>query len=215
MTKESKIVSRKRNRQLQDRLLISTWLFMPLVFLVFMVGLAVAKGRKEPIGLIQHFVVTTPGTPIEARKQGSNEPGTVIPRLKREHIPQSKRAIYNSNPPTSGAHFDSQARWGIYNQAPVDELLVHNLEHGGIVVSYHPQQVQGKELEQLRKQVKELSANNPRIILTPRANLDKAIALTAWGYLQKLDKYTPTAVKTFYDAHIARGPECQKGLCPF
>ncbi|MBD2452209.1 DUF3105 domain-containing protein [Nostoc sp. FACHB-152] len=52
------------------------------------------------------------------------------------------------------------------------------------------------------------------IILTPRLNLDTPIALTAWNYLQKLDRYNSTAVKIFYDTHIARGPECQQGLCP-
>jgi hypothetical protein len=45
-------------------------------------------------------------------------------------------------------------------------------------------------------------------------NIDTAIALTAWGYLQKLQGYDSVAIKTFYDAHVARSPECQNGLCP-
>jgi hypothetical protein len=43
---------------------------------------------------------------------------------------------------------------------------------------------------------------------------ETAIFLTAWGYVQKLDRYEPAEVKAFYDTHIARGPECQEGLCP-
>ena len=83
-----------------------------------------------------------------------------------------------------------------------------------MIVSYNPQQIKGQELVQLYQQAHSLSNFNPRIIVTPRLNLDTPIALTTWNYLQKLDRYNSTAVKIFYDTHIARGPECQEGLCP-
>src|SRR5688572_15663802 len=43
---------------------------------------------------------------------------------------------YNSNPATSGPHNPSPAPWGIKDQEIPDQTLVHNLEHGGIVISY-------------------------------------------------------------------------------
>lgn len=160
----------------------------------------------------EFFTVETPGSPLPP--QAADLPGTPIPPLGQDHIPETEKVKYSSNPPTSGPHYAIWAQWGIHSKPPLDERLVHNLEHGGVIISYKPDQIQGQELEQIKAQVRELSKNNARIVLTPRPNMDTAIALTAWGYLQKLDRYDPKAIKTFYDAHVGRGPECQNGLCP-
>ncbi len=169
---------------------------------------------KEQKAIAETFKVTAPGKQLANQLSKVKLPGTRIPLLAAKHIPEGQKVKYNSNPPTSGDHYAVEAEWGIYNVAPVDERLVHNLEHGGIVISYNQDKIKGEELGKLRAQVRKLSTINPRVIVTPRENLESAIALTAWGYLQKLDKYDPTAVKTFYNAHIARGTECQQGLCP-
>src|SRR2546428_4170650 len=55
----------------------------------------------------------------------------------REHIfPGQQHPPYNSDPPTSGWHFPQPADWGYYNGDLPDELVVHNLEHGGIWISF-------------------------------------------------------------------------------
>ncbi len=165
-------------------------------------------------GLIEPFTVTTLESPLPGLYPGTLLPGTRFPDLGQQHVPVGTSVTYNSNPPTSGPHYPYWAGWGIYKNPPADEFLVHNLEHGGVIISYNPNRIKGQELERLQAQARSLSRFNPRIILTPRPNLDTAIALTAWNYLQKLDRYDPEAVKLFYDTHIARGPECQEGLCP-
>ena len=43
---------------------------------------------------------------------------------------------YNSFPPSSGPHYQQPAPWGIYEDPIKQTILVHNLEHGGIVVQY-------------------------------------------------------------------------------
>ncbi|HEY9846255.1 MAG TPA: DUF3105 domain-containing protein, partial [Candidatus Caenarcaniphilales bacterium] len=169
-------------------------------------------GTKK--GLIESFRVTTAGSPLPRQPATTFRPGTRIRDLGQEHVPEGTQVTYNSNPPTSGPHYQYPAAWGIYKTPPRDEFLVHNLEHGGVLISYNPEQIKGQELRRLRAQARKLSTINPRIIVTPRRNLNTAIALTAWGYLQKLDSYNAAAVKSFYNAHIARGPECEAGLCP-
>ena len=165
-------------------------------------------------GLIEAFTVTTLESPLPQLPPGTILPGTHIPDLGQKHVAVGTPLTYNSNPPTSGPHYPYPAGWGIYRNPPANEFLVHNLEHGGVIISYDPDVIKGQELERLRAQARSLSTFNPRIIVVPWQNLDTAIGLTAWAYLQKLDRYEPTAVKTFYDTHIARGPECQDGLCP-
>jgi hypothetical protein len=207
--------ARKRRRMMQERIWKNIWLVIPVGIIGVVITLVVLNGRKTADSpLAETFEVTSPGTELPPRPAGVALPGEKIQELGRDHVPETETVRYNSNPPTSGPHYATPALWGIYTVAPKDEYLVHNLEHGGVVVSYNPDRVTGEELEQLKAQVRRLSDVNPRVILTPRANLDTAIALTAWGYLAKLDSYNAAAVKTFYDAHIGRGPECQNGLCP-
>ena len=222
---------RKRNRAWQDKLLANSWLLIPVLVVGGVVAVGVTKQRPDP-GVQQtdtqpmsqqkpqastgdeFFKVETPGSPLPPQPANAKLPGTALPKLGQDHVPETERVKYNSNPPTSGPHYAIWAQWGIHAKAPLDERLVHNLEHGGVTISYKPDQIQGQVLEQIKAQVRELSKTNARIILTPRPNMDTAIALTAWGYLQKLDRYDPAAIQAFYDAHIARGPECQNGLCP-
>jgi Protein of unknown function (DUF3105) len=222
---ERKSASRQRAGQFQKWLGQNLWLLIPISVVGLVVFLGLARGQRNRAGQVENFPLATAGTSLPtpsatasslpSSPSNTEVPGTKFPDLGQEHVPVNQQPEYNSNPPTSGPHYVSQAEWGIHEQAPADGALVHNLEHGGIVISYNPDRVGGEELENLEIQARELSQINPRVIVTPRANLDAAIALTAWTYLQKLDNYDPDAVRAFYDAHIARGPECQDGQCPF
>ena len=44
---------------------------------------------------------------------------------------------YNSTPPTSGPHLPYIAPWGVHTKPIANELQVHNLEDGGVVVQYN------------------------------------------------------------------------------
>jgi len=212
--------SQRHQKTLLGQMLQYLWLAIPLgvVGLVVVLGLMRERGMQqsqaEPEGLVNEFVVDSPGVALPQQSAGIALPGTTFPDLGQEHIPEDQQVDYNSSPPTSGPHYEKWSQWGIYNEAPQDEQLVHNLEHGGIIISYSPRLLEAEELEQVRQQARELSAINPRIIVTPRTGMQQAIALTAWGYLQELDVYDAAAIDEFYNAHIARGPECQDGQCP-
>ena len=58
--------------------------------------------------------------------------------VSREHIAvdSARPATYNSNPPTSGPHYQGPAAVGFYDKTLPDEQLIHNLEHGDVWVSY-------------------------------------------------------------------------------
>ena len=44
---------------------------------------------------------------------------------------------YSSTPATSGWHYYQWARWGIHDKEVPEEILVHNLEHAGVVIYYN------------------------------------------------------------------------------
>src|SRR5579864_3213956 len=54
----------------------------------------------------------------------------------QQHIqPGAQHVAYNSNPPSSGPHYPSPTPWGIKDSEVVDETLVHNEEHGGVIIA--------------------------------------------------------------------------------
>jgi len=110
---------------------------------------------------------------------------------------------YNSNPPTSGWHLPQPAAWGYYAVTLPDELVVHNLEHGGIWISYRDAS-DAKLAEALEGLTRRFRS---KVIVTVRPNNDTPIAVAAWGRLLKLDRYDERQIVTFINAFRNRGPE--------
>lgn len=133
-------------------------------------------------------------------------------RLVVETYPDQGRAhialgdahpAYNSNPPTSGWHTPQAAPWGAFRTVMADEILVHNLEHGGIWISYRDPTdtaLVGK-LEALA------SRYRSKVIVTPRPRNDAPIAVAAWTKLLKLQAFDEAAIVKFIETYKNRGPE--------
>ncbi len=139
-----------------------------------------------------------------SRKAGANKPGQAIAELERVHIdPGTKVTTYNSNPPTSGPHYPTWSDWGAHDEQIADEFLVHNLEHGGIWISY--KNPEDKELIGKLKSI--VSEYSLKVILTPRPENDAPIAVAAWGRLLKLESFDERELRDFIGAFINRGPE--------
>jgi Protein of unknown function (DUF3105) len=136
--------------------------------------------------------------------------GTVLenvqtfPILSREHInPGDSHPAYNSNPPTNGWHYPVWADWGIYTQTLPDEQVIHNLEHGGVWISYRD----SSDSDTVSK-IQTLVSNDPdRMIVTYRPQDDSAIAVAAWGVLLKLDQFDDSAIRAFIQRYRYQGPE--------
>jgi len=85
--------------------------------------------------------------------------------------------------------------------------VVHNLEHGHIVISYDCSKL--PDCEDTKYQLRRLlnAYNGWKVTVVPRTNVDAAIALTAWGWIDKLDSYDEARIRRFIDAWRNRGPE--------
>jgi len=131
------------------------------------------------------------------------ELGQAFPNQGQEHIAVGAAHLpYNSNPPTSGPHYLNPAAWGIYQVGLPDEVLIHNLEHGGIWISYN-------NIDQTTKQrIEALAKEHPdKMIVTPRALDDAKIVLASWRHLLKLDAFDEETVISFIKANKNRAPE--------
>jgi hypothetical protein len=110
---------------------------------------------------------------------------------------------YNSNPPTSGWHTPQTVPWGARRDAIPDEVVIHNLEHGGIWISYKDPTDTAlvEKLEALA------SRYRSKVIVTPRPQNDAPIAVVAWTKLMKLQAFDEAAIVKFIDAYKNKGPE--------
>ncbi len=134
-----------------------------------------------------------------------NLPGFSVSDQGREHVAGTSHPPYNSNPPVSGWHNSSPAEWGAYKEELPDEVLIHNLEHGGIWMSYRPD-ISPEMVEKMEGFYKKWGR---KIIVTPRAANDTDIALAAWTRLDKfnLEEYSEERVEKFIKAFRNKGPE--------
>ena len=143
------------------------------------------------------------GLIVWSRQPGGQErPGQAYSILGVQHISVgASHPAYNSNPPTSGWHYAQPANWGVHQTELPDEQVLHNLEHGGIWISY-------KEIDDATKAALEkIGRANSHIIVAPRRANDAPIALASWGRLQKLERFDETAIMNFIKANKNRSPE--------
>ena len=91
--------------------------------------------------------------------------------------PDSK-VNWNSNPPTSGPHYQQWAVWNFYESPVPLQMSTHNLEHGGIVIHYGPQ-LPDAEVQKLR----EFYNSDPNaIVVIPLASAGNKVIASAWYY---------------------------------
>jgi hypothetical protein len=123
----------------------------------------------------------------------------------RDHIsPGQPHPPYNSNPPTSGWHWANPQDWGIYTAQQFQEQLVHNLEHGGIVIQYNG--LSAADVQRLTDFVKRDAYH---LILAPYPALPSSekVAATAWTHLLTCDGVNEAALQSFVNAFRDKGPE--------
>ena len=113
-------------------------------------------------------------------------------RVDQEH------AAYNSVPATSGWHYDNTARWGVHDEFVPDEILVHNLEHGGVRIHYDCPE----GCPELVDDLAEIARRASEVILSPYPNMESKIALVSWTYLERLEEFDKERIEAFIDGHM-------------
>ena len=123
---------------------------------------------------------------------------------------------YNSNPPTSGPHTAVVAP-GVYDTPVPKESAVHNMEHGQVVVWYNcsggPTPLTPETCRKLRDDLASIvvlaNDSGQKIVMTPYANMEHRVALTAWQFLDAFDEVEAepmldARVVTFIDTFYCR-----------
>ncbi|MEO8291343.1 MAG: DUF3105 domain-containing protein [Gaiellaceae bacterium] len=127
-----------------------------------------------------------------------------FPPQGSQHVEKLANSFeYSTSPPTSGPHYPVPAIWNLYTE-PVPEIrLVHNLEHGGLIVQYGDE-VPAAQVQQITSWYQSDPEGGNGLIVTPSPELGDEIALTAWTHLMKCSRFDEGAFNRFRDDY--RGP---------
>ena len=121
-----------------------------------------------------------------------------------DHVPEGQNIDYRTIPPTSGQHWSRWADCGFYIESLPDERIVHNLEHGNIVVSYNlanPAQV-----TELRNNLEDLSLFEDWGVARPYDQIREGrVVLTAWGRMHSMTGVRPGEIERFFKTFAGDG----------
>jgi hypothetical protein len=121
---------------------------------------------------------------------------------------------YNSDPPTSGKHYEATLNAGFYNEGDVavthpEGHLVHNLEHGYVIFWYNCSLLGETECTELKEQIQGVmeAENNFKVIAFPWPSIDVPVVMTSWGRILRLDNFDPQVAQNFVQTRRNKAPE--------
>jgi hypothetical protein len=145
-----------------------------------------------------------------------------VPPGQHTHVNSLKAKLpWNTDPPSNGQHYPLWAVWGFYTQAVNPRMVVHNEEHGGVIVWWGSKVTPGTV-----SKLHDWYAEEPDGSFgTPYPSLGGKVAITAWtgdpaqyqlngyygqGHIGICPGYTSAtmaAFKAFRNLYRGHGPE--------
>ena len=124
----------------------------------------------------------------------------------RNHVFPGEAVEYSTTPPTSGDHWETWANCGFFPDGLPDELIVHNLEHGNIIVSYNLSGQQ--QVDDLRRAVNSAGLAGEWGVTRFYDKIPEgSVAIAAWGRLDTMEGVDAGRIGMFFAAHAGHlGP---------
>jgi Protein of unknown function (DUF3105) len=144
-------------------------------------------------------------------------------RYAPETDPNCGTDPYSSLPAASGPHWDQSAlaNWGVYSTPQPETQLIHNLEHGGVVIWYDPSALDAAAIDELSGYVNTQTASGVsgryKFILSPWGGADPLpapIVASTWRWLLELDTADVDVIDEFAREHYGEAPEPNGGPGP-
>ena len=163
-------------------------------------------------GLAAVVVLVILGLALRARQRSGGEEVPLpevepVPTAQASHVPEgTDPGAYNSDPPSSGRHYPTQAFAGFYDEEQAASFnpfpggyLVHSLEHGYVIFWYDCEQLVAADCEDLKADIQQVMGRvgNYKVIGFPWASLDVPVAMTSWGRLLQFEQFDPDLAEIF------------------
>jgi hypothetical protein len=144
------------------------------------------------------------------------------------HVDVGTPVHYESNPPSSGPHYQYWAAFQAFSTAVDPRYWVHDLEHGAIVLLYKCDAADGcPAIVTALQRVADAIPDDPlcdkasgvrvRVVITPDPDLDVPIAAASWGWTYRAACLDAPTLTRFALEHYAQGGEnlCVNGIQQF
>jgi hypothetical protein len=179
-----------------------------VVALAVVLGIVLLGGGGGSSGDAQ-AALTANGCTLQTVKSVTN---------KSDHsdVPTPETKVHwNTFPPSNGRHYGQTIIYGSYTEPLQEQLLVHNLEHGGVAIQWGSK-VPADQVEKLRAWYQD---DPDGLVLAPLPALGNKISLAAWqdttpgvgdkglGRVAKCTKFDAKAFDAFLNAYGFQGPE--------
>lgn len=181
----------------------------------------------SPVPTFSPVAATSTPPPVPAATQALVPPipdgessstlGVDVPIAGADHIQEGMAAIdWNSNPPTSGQHYAVWAPAGFYTEVIPDGYLVHNMEHGYVIVYYNCAAVPNcDEFKTGIETAIAAAGTDPntqtvKVIAVPREEMTNPITYASWGHLYVAETFIPDELIGYiqtYRSNAAYAPE--------
>jgi Protein of unknown function (DUF3105) len=174
---------------------------LALVALIYFEGRGTPQAENKPVD----------AAALTAGRQAAGSQGVqTLPEAGRDHIAANEQPDnWNSNPPTSGDHLANPLPPGVYDTEQDMRALVHNLEHGYVVILYKG--IPQDQLDQLRQFAE--ARDGSKLVLAPYSGLEQnGIALAAWRNLETMQQVNLDVVQAFVNDYMV--PVASKSVAP-
>ena len=175
-----------------------------VVALVVLMGVNIYRGEKAAANQMDRAdSANCSPSPVRMSPPGVER----IPCKTQNHVAEGQTVAYESDPPTSGAHYATWTNPGFYKEIPSKEKLVHSLEHGYVVIYYDQSKVTAEQLTAIEKVAQKYRGAWDGVVAVPRSDATYPVILTAWEHSLKLDSFDQARIDSFVDTFRGRGPE--------
>lgn len=169
--------------------------------------------NKVFIALVTLLIIGSVGFLI-VKKQTSppvERPGIAQKDLGRQHVQGiESQPNVGAEPPTSGDHAFQPLPWQAYEQEIPDGSVIHNLEHGGIYISYRPD-LPKEQVDQIKalffRPFSKDRFTPTKAIMAPRSQNESPIVLSSWTRSMKLESFDAKKMEQYYRLNVGKSPE--------
>lgn len=134
------------------------------------------------------------------------------------HVDEGAPLSYTHRPPSSGMHYGTLPQpqeYRMYDTPLTPGRWVHMLEHGAVVVLYRPDLCNDACVQQLGKFYDSAPRSNlvgiRHLTVTPYQDMDHAIAVVAWGYIDEMDQVDTDRIMSDFKAKVDASSAPERG----
>ena len=163
------------------------------------------------VGVLAALVVLFFPRPVQgSMRQVTTEPAS--------HVDEGAPLSYSHRPPSSGVHYGTLPQPNEYRmwETPLSPgRWVHMLEHGAVAVLYRPDLCDANCVQQLGKFYDSAPRSNlvavRHLVITPYQDMDHAIAVVAWGYVDEMDQFEGDRIMADFKSKVDASTAPERG----